>query len=139
MRRGVRRPPPSGRFGHRGIFPSAIWSAPLLFETGPLVHLEQEGGPEISEPRIEPADIGLRGGQPEDAPKLAVVFASAWRDAYRAIVSESSLMSLDETKIAEWLRKMISIGDSTTTVAESSANEVAGFCPYDRQSTRLNS
>ena len=50
-----------------------------------------------------PGDTRLRLASVSDAPGLARVFVSAWREGYVGIVDQSVLDALDEADIADWL------------------------------------
>jgi len=75
-------------------------------------------------------DVELRVGRPDDAPRLAAVFVSAWRGAYRGVVAEETLNRLDEDEIAAWLETLVGSSDSTTLVAETDERDLLGFCRF---------
>jgi len=74
-----------------------------------------------------PAGTRLRLATVADAPDLAKVFVSAWREGYGGIVPQSVLDALDERDIADWLGTLTSSNGPTTWVVESSSNEIIAF------------
>ena len=77
--------------------------------------------------RVLPADTRLRLASVADAPGLAKVFVSAWRDGYVGIVDQTVLDALDEADIADWLRTLTSSNGPTTWAVESGEGEILAF------------
>ncbi len=77
--------------------------------------------------RALPADTRLRLASVSDAPGLAKVFVSAWRDGYVGIVGQSVLDALDEADIADWLGTLTSSNGPTTWAVESADGEILAF------------
>jgi len=94
--------------------------------------LSQVGVPRegLGPPTKPGLDVELRVGRPDDAPRLATVFVSAWRGAYGGVVSEETLNRLDEDEIAPWLETLVGSSDSTTVVAETDERDLLGFCRF---------
>lgn len=86
------------------------------------------GAARISSPR----HVHLRAGRPDDAPLLADVFVSAWRDSYSGVVPEPVLQRLDEADRASWLGSLLADSAFTTVVAVGGAEEVLGFCRFGK-------
>jgi GntR family transcriptional regulator len=74
-----------------------------------------------------PTDTRLRLATVADAPGLAKVFVSAWRDGYVGIVDQSVLDALDEEDIADWLGTLTASNGPTTWAVESAEGEVLAF------------
>jgi GntR family transcriptional regulator len=74
-----------------------------------------------------PPGTRFRLAEPDDAPALARVFVSSWRDGYPGIVEQSVLDGLDEADIADWLSRVMSSNGLTTWVVASAGEEVVAF------------
>jgi len=76
----------------------------------------------------------IREARPEDAPALARVHVTSWQTAYRGLIDQAFLDSLDvESRIERWDR-ILEQPRSRVMVAEMT-NGIAGFCsvgPADR-------
>jgi GntR family transcriptional regulator len=80
--------------------------------------------------RVWPTDTRLRLATLPDAPGLAQVFVSAWRDGYVGIVDQTVLDALDEEDIADWLGTLTSSNGPTTWAVESSDGQIVAFSRY---------
>lgn len=66
-----------------------------------------------------------------DAPRLADIHISAWRAAYRNVMSDEYLDGLDaETHARGWRRSILAPGPETFRLAAEAGGEVAGFCVF---------
>lgn len=74
-----------------------------------------------------PTDTRLRLATVADAPGLAKVFVSAWRDGYTGIVDQGVLDALDEEDIADWLGTLTASNGPTTWAVESADGEILAF------------
>ena len=83
--------------------------------------------PPVAAGRALPADTRLRLASVSDAPGLAQVFVSAWREGYIGIVEQPVLDALDEADIADWLRTLTSSNGPTTWAVESADGEILAF------------
>jgi GntR family transcriptional regulator len=76
---------------------------------------------------VLPTETRLRLAAVADAPGLARVFVSAWRDGYPGIVDDTVLDALDEEDIADWLATLTASNGPTTWAVESADGEVLAF------------
>jgi ribosomal protein S18 acetylase RimI-like enzyme len=68
----------------------------------------------------------VRRAEPEDAAGIAKVHVTTWRTAYRGLLSDDFLASLDETAYAERWRRTLTAARDRVYVAEN-ADGVIGF------------
>jgi ribosomal protein S18 acetylase RimI-like enzyme len=68
----------------------------------------------------------VRRAEPEDAAGIAKVHVATWRTAYRGLLSEDFLASLDESAYAERWRRTLTAARDRVYVAEN-ADGVIGF------------
>jgi GNAT superfamily N-acetyltransferase len=68
----------------------------------------------------------VRRAEPEDAAGIAKVHVATWRTAYRGLLSDDFLASLDESAYAERWRRTLTAARDRVYVAES-ADGVIGF------------
>jgi ribosomal protein S18 acetylase RimI-like enzyme len=86
--------------------------------------------------------MDLRRATPDDAPALAEVHVNSWRSAYRGLVPDSYLASLDEARREEQFREFLKADSQETYLAEQNG-EVLGFltlgdcrdCDVDHKTT----
>lgn len=76
---------------------------------------------------VLPIETRLRLATAADAPGLARVFVSSWRDGYPGIVDQAVLDALDEEEIADWLGTLTSSNGPTTWAVESAQGEILAF------------
>ncbi|MGC2240955.1 MAG: GNAT family N-acetyltransferase [Acidimicrobiia bacterium] len=69
----------------------------------------------------------IRKPRPDDAADLARVHVVSWQEAYRGLLSQSFLDSIDVTARTEWWERTISTGESSISVGEVDG-VVEGFC-----------
>ena len=80
--------------------------------------------------------ITLRQANASDAPGIAHVHVTTWRQAYRGIVSQSYLQSLDIDKRTDFWERCLSgsgLDGHRTLVAESKGGTIVGFATYGRE------
>jgi GntR family transcriptional regulator len=72
----------------------------------------------------------LRAATPADAPALADVFVSAWREGYRSVVPDDVIDGLALEEIAGWLKTLVASPGQTSVAAQGPDGRLLGFVRY---------